>query len=72
MDRTSFSNAREGGAVAAQTEVVALREQIGLVLWETVEATFAEGKKGKGKGEAEGEGPAPPRAPMLLLRLKAL
>ena len=72
MDRTSFSNARVGGAVAAQREVdvAGLREQIGVVLWETVEATFAEGK-GDAK-DAEDERPAVPRASMLSVRLKAL
>jgi len=69
MNRTSFSNAREGGAVAAQREVdaVGLREHLGVVLWETVEATFA-----VGKGDAADERPAVPRASMLSVRLKAL
>jgi hypothetical protein len=55
--------------VAAQGEVdvVALREHLGMMLWETVEATFAEGR-----GDAEDERPEPPRPPMLSVRLKAL
>ena len=69
MNHTSVSNGRVGGVGGAQGEgdVVGLREQIGVMLWETVEATFAEGK-----GDAGNERPAPPRAPMLAVRLKAL
>ena len=69
MDRTTFLNAREGGAVAAlgAVDVVGLREHLGVVLWETVVATFAEGK-----GDAGDERPAVPKASMLSVRLKAL
>ena len=66
MDRSSVSNARAGGEPLG-TDVVGLREHIGVVLWETVEATFA-----VGKGDAADERPAVPKASMLSVRLKAL
>ena len=70
----------------SEGEVKALREQVSLVLWQTVEATFpggmpeAEGEKGKENGEQGGEGAVYAFAsvlpmatpPMLSVRLKAL
>ena len=69
-----WQKSKERSAVHNPKTVVertALREYRGVILWETVEATFAEGEvgQGRGKGGVEGERPKPP---MLLLRLKAL
>ena len=66
MEHSSVSIARFGVTPAAQTaaEFAALREHLGVLLWDTVEATFA--------ADAKDERPAPPRPPMLAVRLKAL
>ncbi len=57
---------------APQTEadVAGLREHIGVVLWETVAATFAEGMADAKNGEAGA--PAEPKPAMLSIRIRAL
>ncbi|MDI1310934.1 hypothetical protein [Prosthecobacter sp.] len=53
-----------------EEDVAALRERVGLMLWETVGATFAEvaGEREGGDGAA----PEPPSMPRVSVRLKAL
>ena len=54
----------------SKEDVVALRERVGLALWETVVAAFGEGP-GKSEG-GDGAAPEPPSMALVSVRLKAL
>ncbi|WP_395732198.1 hypothetical protein [Prosthecobacter sp.] len=54
----------------SKEDVVALRERVGLALWETVVASFGEGP-GKSEG-GDGAVPEPPSMALVSVRLKAL
>ncbi len=65
--RSRRRGARAVGAPQSKADLTALREQVGVELWETVAATFFAGKLGAEDGQA-----APPRPAVMAVRIKAL
>ena len=64
--------ARAARAPKSEAELTALREHLGAVLWQTVEATYPSVPLVVAEEEVDEEEPGQPTPPMLSVRLKAL